>query len=181
MIGNENLFPDKDDREKLFIQLYNKYFLTVCKYISKRGGDLEDAKDIFQDSIVIYYEKLLEGKNGSNIEKETYLVGIAKILWVKKRNLQNKQISLDDTSMDFTESQAPTTAIEKVIKFLENTGEKCMELLQGVYYNNMSMQQIAMKFGFSGERSATVQKYKCLEKVRNSIKKQSLVYEDFLE
>jgi hypothetical protein len=32
-----------------------------------------------------------------------------------------------------------------------------------------------------GVRSATVQKYKCMEKIRETIKDRSLVYEDFIE
>jgi hypothetical protein len=43
------------------------------------------------------------------------------------------------------------------------------------------MIDIAGRFGFSGERSATVQKFKCLEKVRDTIKSKSLSYEDFVE
>jgi hypothetical protein len=41
------------------------------------------------------------------------------------------------------------------------------------------MKQIAQRFGLSGERSAAVQKHKCLEKVRNTVKEKALTYEDF--
>jgi hypothetical protein len=43
------------------------------------------------------------------------------------------------------------------------------------------MKQIAGLFGYSGERSVTVQKYKCLEKVRDTIKQNALHYEDFID
>jgi hypothetical protein len=43
------------------------------------------------------------------------------------------------------------------------------------------MVKVAQLFGFSGERSATVQKYKCIEKVRETVKQKALTYEDFLE
>ena len=45
-------------------------------------------------------------------------------------------------------------------------------MLQAVYYFKYSMQELAEEFGFRSVRSATVQKYKCLEKVRNEVKKQ---------
>jgi len=54
-------------------------------------------------------------------------------------------------------------------------------LLRAFYYDKLSMSKIANRFGFSSERSATVQKYKCLEKVRDLVKEKSLSYEDFLE
>jgi len=53
---------------------------------------------------------------------------------------------------------------------LVRSGKKCLELLKAFYYDHCSMQDIANRFGFNGTRSATVQKYKCLEKVRNEIK-----------
>jgi hypothetical protein len=43
------------------------------------------------------------------------------------------------------------------------------------------MKELADLFGYAGERSATVQKYKCIEKVRETVKEQSLAYEDFIE
>lgn len=45
----------------------------------------------------------------------------------------------------------------------------------------MSMEDLAGRFGYSIVRSATVQKYKCLKKVRDSIKEKSMSYEDFFE
>ena len=56
-----------------------------------------------------------------------------------------------------------------------------MKLLKGFYYDQLPLTDIATAFGFSGVRSATVQKYKCLEKVRETIKQKALQYEDFME
>jgi predicted DNA-binding protein YlxM (UPF0122 family) len=69
----------------------------------------------------------------------------------------------------------------KLLNFLENAGQKCMDMLKAFYYDNLPVRTIAEQFGFSGERSATVQKYKCMEKVRETIKEKALVYEDFFE
>jgi len=69
----------------------------------------------------------------------------------------------------------------KLMHYLETAGQKCMEMLKAFYYDNLPVKTIAGLFGFSGERSATVQKYKCMEKVRETIKQRSLTYEDFLE
>jgi hypothetical protein len=56
-----------------------------------------------------------------------------------------------------------------------------MELLKSFYYDGLPMKEIAVNFKFSGERSATAQKFKCLEKVREAVKKQSLQKTDFYE
>ena len=59
---------------------------------------------------------------------------------------------------------------QSVLASLERTGKKCLRLLKAFYYDHLSMDDIAARFGFNGRRSATVQKYKCLEKVRENLK-----------
>jgi hypothetical protein len=56
-----------------------------------------------------------------------------------------------------------------------------MELLHAFYYNRQSMDEITDRFGYSSAHSATVQKFKCLEKMRDTVKEKSLRYEDFTE
>ena len=68
-----------------------------------------------------------------------------------------------------------------VFIFLQTAGKKCMDLLRSFYYDHLPLQDAATLFGFSGVRSATVQKYKCLEKVRETVKEKALTYEDFLD
>ncbi|HEX3385741.1 MAG TPA: sigma-70 family RNA polymerase sigma factor, partial [Mucilaginibacter sp.] len=69
----------------------------------------------------------------------------------------------------------------KILSFLQTAGKKCMDLLRSFYYEELPLADIAETFGFSGARSATVQKYKCLEKVRETVKEKALTYEDFVD
>ena len=48
------------NREEFFIRLYKEAFPVVAKYISRRGGSFDEAKDVFHDSLVIYYEKTVQ-------------------------------------------------------------------------------------------------------------------------
>lgn len=69
----------------------------------------------------------------------------------------------------------------RLMRLLQTAGRKCMELLSAFYYEKLPMEQLADRYGFSGPRSATVQKFKCLEKVKDTVKEKSLSYEDILE
>ena len=171
------------NREQLFINLYKKAFPAVAKYVSNKGGGFEEAKDVFQDALVIYYEKLVTGTIQLNINEQAYLVGIAKHLWLKKfrDNIRLSQIDDRGDNFDVAEDDYSEPSTHKLMHYLETTGQKCMELLKAFYYHNLSANSIANLFGYSGERSATVQKYKCMEKVRETIKQKSLAYEDFVD
>ncbi len=167
-----------EDREKLFIALYQSAFPAVARYVRKMGGTFDEAKDIFQDALVIYYEKAISNTLALQSNEKAYLLGIAKHLWLRKFKDNCHYIALDAFEVENEEAAQPSDS--KILNFLQTAGKKCMDLLRSFYYDELPLNDIAERFGFSGARSATVQKYKCLEKVRETVKEKSLTYEDFL-
>ena len=170
---------DMGEREKLFVNLYKSTFPNVAKYVSKMGGSFDEAKDIFQDALVIYYEKAVSGSLPVTTNEKAYLMGIVKHLWLKKHHTDSKEVPLD--GFDVQSEQQAQPSDNKILSFLQTAGKKCMDLLRSFYYDQVPLTEAAGLFGFSGVRSATVQKYKCLEKVRETVKEKSLTYEDFLD
>lgn len=166
-------------REELFISLYQSVFPGVASFIRKRGGNLDEAKDIFQDALLIYYEKTQEGEFNPESGENAYLAGICKHLWYRKHRDQNVELPPDE-KMSFLAEQEPEVS-KRLLRFVELSGKKCLELLKAFYYDKLNMKELSERFGFSGERSATVQKYKCLEKVRNEIQQRALTKGDFYE
>lgn len=167
------------EREKLFLSLYKGSFPAVARYVSKMGGSFDEAKDVFQDALVIYYEKAVTGTINLKTNEKAYLMGIARHLWFRKHHADAGKIPLDGFDVEIEEDTKPSD--HKLMYFLETAGKKCMDLLKSFYYDQLPLTEAATLFGFSGVRSATVQKYKCLEKVRETIKEKALTYEDFLD
>lgn len=174
--------PDKQ-REKLFTGLYKKAFPALAKYISAGGGSFDEAKDVFQDALVIYYERFISTGAAVNSSEKAYILGVSKYLWIKRYRQNNVTVPLDtfDIERTFAEEETPELSHGKLLLFLETAGAKCMELLRAFFYDKIRAGELAERFGYTSIHSATVQKYKCLEKVRNQIKKRSLSYEDFVE
>ncbi|SEO13280.1 DNA-directed RNA polymerase specialized sigma subunit, sigma24 family [Mucilaginibacter gossypiicola] len=169
------------EREKLITELYKSAFPTLAKYVSKMGGSFDDAKDVFHDALVIYYEKTVNGELLVHAGEKAYLLGIAKHLWFKKFRNGSNNLSLDSCDFDLADEANEQLSTNKLMHYLETAGKKCMELLSAFYYHKLPMKEVAGLFGYAGERSATVQKYKCIEKVRKTVKEQSLTYADFIE
>jgi RNA polymerase sigma factor (sigma-70 family) len=167
-------------RQELFIHLYTSAFPKVASFVRKMGGDLEEAKDIFQDALVIYYEKKIVPTLAETSNEAHYINGIAKHLWYKKyrENKMHTSLSLLHELKAEEENQQVS---DKLFQFIEVAGKKCLELLKAFYYDKMNMTELSEKFGFSGERSATTQKFKCLEKVRSTVKQKALNKEDFYD
>ncbi len=158
-------------------QVYLVTFPKVAKFVADHGGSLEEARDLFHDALMAYWEKQQDPDFSANAE--AYVVGISKNLWFKR--CRNQKVAVDAEMLSETAAVLDEKPEEsKVLDMLEQAGTKCLLLLKAFYYDRLSMNRIATAFGYKTERSATVQKYKCLEKVRNHVRSLKISYEDFL-
>lgn len=170
-----------ETREELITRLYEICFPAVARFIQKKGGTLEDAKDLFQDGLVIYYEQVMRGNTTIQAGESQYLMGIVRHLWSRRFNEIKNLEPLPPSVIPLENEKQAHPSIKALSKFLRESGQKCMGLLQAFYYDKISMDKVAERFGFASARSATVQKYKCLEKIRDNVKKNLMSYEDFFE
>jgi len=169
------------DREQFFEQLYEDAFPKIAAFVRKMDGTLEDAKDIFHDALIIFYKKTVANRLSIHLSSEAYLLGIAKHLWLRKFKQDRGKVTLGSLELEITipEDYFTDPVKPNLLKLIEFTGKKCLDLLRSYYYDMFDMRKIAQSFGYASERSATVQKYKCMEKIRNKIKDNKLNYEDF--
>jgi len=156
--------------EDPIIDLYRDGFPDCARMIRRMGGSLEEAKDAFHDALLIYMEKEKAGKLHLHSSPRAYLLGTAKICWLHSRGKATVSVLPDGFEAVREEDDGADEREQSLLESLVRSGRKCMQLLKAFYYDHFSMQDIAVRFGFSGRRSATVQKYKCLEKVREEIR-----------
>lgn len=156
--------------EDPIIPLYRDAFPDFARMIRRMGGDLEEAKDAFHDALLIYMEKEKAGKLHLHSSPRAYLLGTAKICWLHTRGKGSMLPLPEGFEAAEPEDDGTEEREQSLLQSILRSGRKCMQLLKAFYYDRRSMQDIATRFGFNGRRSATVQKYKCLEKVREEIK-----------
>jgi DNA-directed RNA polymerase specialized sigma24 family protein len=170
------------DTEKSIAELYELTFPAVARLVARMGGSFPDAKDIFHDALVIYYEKQMHHTLAVTLSAEAYLLGIAKHLWLRKFRQDKGRVAFGPEELQIA---IPPQELPKedqgLLALLQLTGRRCLELLRAFYYDRRGLPDIARAFGYRTVRSATVQKYKCLEKVREKVKEKAVTYEDFLE
>lgn len=176
---NNNSLSTVQLREAFFIALYKKAFPAVARYVARTGGSLEEAQDVFQDALVIYYEKVTSAQDEMIVNERAYLLGTAKKLWLQHYKTDSKNQPLNDLDIETTPDEQPATG--KLLRYLATAGKKCMDMLKAYYYDGLRVNDVATLFDYSGTHSATVAKYKCLEKVRETVKRNSLSYADFIE
>ncbi len=172
----EKYMPSDD----FFKDLYIRVFPAAAKFVSRKGGTLDQTKDLFQEPVIILYEQVLVPDKQIKQTVDGYLFGIVKHLWSRQYKSNNKNISLeDDFEAAMLEGDTPLL-YTRVLRLVSVAGNRCMELLKAFYYDKLTTKQMADRYGFSNEHSATVQKFKCLEKVRTFVKEKAISYDDFV-
>lgn len=153
--------------------LYKQAFPHVAKMIHTLGGDMETARDLFHDAVIIYLEKEKEGKLEIKTSPIAYIKGIARIRWFHHFKENNHYLPLNDNIHDISiPADYYNTHTEQtgLLQHLKQAGQKCLQLLTAFYYDQLPMREIASHFNYRTIHSATVQKYKCLEKIREQVK-----------
>ena len=64
-------------------QIYKQHYPVVTKWIQHNGGSEADAADVYQEAIVVLYEKSQDEAFRLSCKIGTYLFAISKHLWYK--------------------------------------------------------------------------------------------------
>lgn len=161
---------DKKSVEWIYGQNYN----LVQAMVVNNNGTIDDAKDIFQEAMMVLYDKARSGSFELNCQIRTYLYSVARRLWLKKLNQSNRHTTdFDDTNetqiavdSDLVEHEQKEAEFEMMHAAIGTLGEPCKSLLEAFYFKNNSMQEIAENFGYTNAENAKTQKYKCLMRLK---------------
>ena len=162
------------NREQVLTALYRSAFPSVRHHVSRHGGSLQDAQDVFHDALIVLYEQAVAEKLVLNASASTYLMGISRNLWHHEQRrrvrLPHETLPNDFEPLAIEEPVAAEEPAFAVLDYVEQLGAKCKQVLLGFYYFQQPLAQIAEAHDYRSVRSATVQKFKCLERLRNSVR-----------
>jgi RNA polymerase sigma factor (sigma-70 family) len=162
----------ENDR-KAIESIYRAHYSMIQTLIINNSGTSDDARDIFQEAIIVLYEKAKSGSFELHAQLKTYLYAVSRRLWLKKLAF-NKRYSGDlanapesiATDEDIEIYEHRTQDFELMEQALQHLGEPCKELLECYYIRKKNMSEIAKEFGYTNAENAKNQKYKCLMRLK---------------
>lgn len=162
----------KEGDTPAFEYLYKSYYKMAEYFILKNSGQSSDAEDVFQDALVVLYEKSQDDSFQLSCTLKTYLYSIVRNLWLKK--LRDSKIQTKIT--DFESFVQVEEAIEEddglfdqVQQALSQLGEKCREIIVQFYYQKKKMTEIASSLNYTNAENAKNQKYKCMQQLKSML------------
>ncbi|MBQ4819218.1 sigma-70 family RNA polymerase sigma factor [Aquimarina sp. MMG016] len=145
----------KTGNERILKAFYKKNFLSIKMYIIKNSGNKEDAEDVFQDALVVIYQKLRSDSLILNCSINTYFYGVCKNLWRNRLRTKKKAITTN-TFIEYHDTNTCIILDEIEIKEREHLYRKhflklsssSKEILH-LFFEGKSMREISKITGYS--------------------------------
>ena len=153
--------------------IYKQHYGMVQSLIINNNGTSDDARDIFQEAMIVLYEKAKSGSFELTSQLKTYLYSVCRRLWLKRLQQQQKFIpelnNLEETipvEEDLDHHDQRNGELQMMEKAMMSLGEPCKSLLEAYYLQKKNMTEIAGNFGYTNADNAKNQKYKCLMRLK---------------
>jgi RNA polymerase sigma factor (sigma-70 family) len=162
----------KNDQNSKYIELMYKRFFERAKWIAyKGGGNLEDAKDLLHDTVLLFFKHVKDNKYNLNADIDAFLYTIAKNRWVNKavrdKRMETREKPLESPNNDTSllqniYSKERASAVKTI---LEQLGDRCKELLTLIYYEEKTMAEVCEQMGYTNTDVAKTKHYKCKQRM----------------
>ena len=153
--------------------IYRDNYAAIQAFIIKNNGYADDARDVFQEAMIILYEKTKSDSFELTCQIKTYLYSVCRRLWLKKLQKSSRyhpSLEVIQETVPVDEEIANHEKKDNDFKLMESAlskiGEPCKSLLDAFYIQKRSMPEIAQLFGYTNADNAKTQKYKCLVRLK---------------
>jgi RNA polymerase sigma factor (sigma-70 family) len=180
----DSILQEKDLNGAILF-LYQQYSDTVSSFITNNGGSIQDAEDIFQETVLAFLSSVKNGKYRKESTIKTFLVSVAKNIWyneIKKRESSVNREKIFEKGRDQKEVDVSYYISDREMKqqfrlLLDQLDESCRKVLLLFYYENLSMKEIVDHLPYENEQVVRNKKYKCLQYLTNLVKQNPLMRE----
>lgn len=155
------------------LHLYKTCYHSVERFVLQNSGKAEDAKDIFQEALMVVHEKLSEPHFLLSCSIKTFIYSVARRMWLKhlrERKQHSDIVEWENFIPLDEEDEQEWQIMQQNLKWMEEAlrqlGSPCQEILEAYYFQQQSMQEIAHRFGYTNANNAKTQKYKCLQRLK---------------
>lgn len=170
---DESLLPELRKKSNVALkQLYKAHYPMVLNLVLSNNGTEQEAKDIYQEAIIHFYERLQQAEFVLTCKIKTYLYAVSRKLWLKQLVARKKEMRIEDEDRfaGIDEAMAEFESKEKEFNAMDESlnqlGEPCKSILEDFYLRSQTMEEITNKFGYTNTDNAKNQKYKCLQRLK---------------
>ena len=147
--------------------VYQTFLPMIEGFVIHHHGNREQAKDVFQEAMIIVYKKIREGDLELTCKFGTYLYAICKNVWIQERKkyqlhaekLRNQPLVVNDPGPD-EDPLLQNHLTELFNKHLNELSKDCQKILT-MFFNNHTVEEIRDDMNYKDLHHAADRKYRC--------------------
>lgn len=154
--------------DSALVTLYRENRRPINAYIGRNSGTRDDAEDMLQEALVILWERVRAGKFEYKARLNTFIYATVKNMWHRRLARASRETATKEGNDDPPAEQL--SPLEQLVAHEESRivraaldvlGEPCRKLLLLFYWEERSMEEIAVELGFANAATAKSKKYQC--------------------
>lgn len=176
--SDEEIIEGLKERDARIIQyVIDEYFRTIRGLVLRNNGIPEDAEDIFQEALVIIYQKARDNELNLECSFITFLYSVSRNLWFQKLE-KNKILPADvhdvenfielSDEMMYEVYDEDRERIKLFQQHFMELGEDCQRLLR-LFVKKIPLAEIMKIMGYKSVKYTKTRKFLCKEKLKKRI------------
>ncbi len=137
----------------------------INNLVKRNSGNDDDAKDVFQESLLVIFNKVKSNQLELSASFSTYLYSVARLTWLKKLKKNSKtKVTFSDVEeyiSDLEEDESFDRSEKSLLYHyhFKRIASECQQILIHTF-NRLSGEEIAEKMGYTKEYVKR-KRYKC--------------------
>lgn len=162
--------------ERVLKEYYVLYFQNVRRYVLSNSGSEEDARDLFQDVLMVLFQKTRNKSFALSCSMGTFVYSVSRRLWLKELSRRRKisHESLDhedyidlDSDIEMISDKNERMVFYKVC--FEQLSEACRKVL-ALSAEGCSIAEITVLMGYTSEQYTRNRRYRCKQYLIDQVK-----------
>ena len=172
-----------DNDYSVLKNIYEESLPEVTRYVKKNSGSADDAKDVFQEGIIVIFRRVSNQNLALTTSFHIFLFSVCKKIWLKKIKKRGRQAVSFEGLGEYSYEEHYEEDFIKSRKWVlfnqkfDQLSEDCRKVLK-MLFNGNSSKEIASTMGYT-EEYAKRKKYKCKGSLAKLIK-QDIEYKNII-
>jgi len=163
----------------LLSTIYQRHKAYCIRFMQSLYHDQDEIKDIYQDAVITFYEKVQQPGFVLTCSIATYLSAICRNQVLKRISFSGRhpvshvdpngeliKNSIDPADPGEEIKNERVKALTAILKEMKMGSGNCYEILARYYYRGQSMDKIATDLHYTNADNVKNQKYRCQEKLK---------------
>jgi RNA polymerase sigma factor (sigma-70 family) len=158
-------------------EYYILYYENIKRFVLYNKGTEEDAKDLFQDVLLVIFQKVRKGQLELTCSLSTFIYSISRFLWLKelekRKRISHKLTDIEeyiDVDADIIRWSEYNERLYIYRKIFDALSRDCQRVLS-LFLEGLTIAGITKIMGYKSEQYTKNRRYRCkmflIKKVQN--------------